>query len=48
MDDYKQMYCTLFNRVSDIIAELQQAQRQAEELYISCGEKESEIREDKG
>ena len=27
MDDYKQMYCTLFNRVSDIIAKNRRNER---------------------
>ena len=32
MDDYKKMYYTLFNKITDIIYELQIIQRQAEEM----------------
>lgn len=32
MDDYKKMYYTLFNKLTDIIYELQMVQRQAEEM----------------
>lgn len=35
MPDYKTMYLTLFNRVTDVIQELQQAQWEAERLYIN-------------
>lgn len=35
MPDYQKLYTTLFNRVSDIIEELQKAQIEAEEMYIS-------------
>ena len=40
MADYKRMYTTLFNRVTDIIEALQQAQREAEEIYIESPEPE--------
>ena len=35
MPDYEKMYWSLFNAVTDAIRILQQAQRQAEEKYIS-------------
>lgn len=31
---YGQMYALLFNKITDIIEELQEVQRQAEEIYI--------------
>lgn len=34
MPDYKTMYHVLFNKITDIIGELQSVQRQTEELYI--------------
>lgn len=34
MADYQQMYLKLFNKVTDVIEELQQIQRETEELYI--------------
>ncbi len=34
MTDYKTMYTKLFNKVTDIIEELQQAQQHTEEIYI--------------
>ncbi|MDU4959527.1 MAG: hypothetical protein E6X17_02510 [Sporomusaceae bacterium] len=34
MPDYKQMYITLFNRITDVIAELQTVQQEMEELYL--------------
>jgi hypothetical protein len=40
MPDYRKMYFELFNKVTDVISELQQAQRDAEQLYIesSCAD----------
>lgn len=35
MADYKKMYFTLFNKVTDIIEELQKVQRETEALYIN-------------
>jgi hypothetical protein len=32
MDEYKKMYYTLFNKLTDIIYELQMLQRQTEEM----------------
>lgn len=34
MPDYQEMYYKLFNRITDIIEELKEIQKQAEELYI--------------
>ena len=39
MADYKSMYCKLFNKVSDIVCELQEIQRICEEMYIETEEK---------
>lgn len=42
MPDYQKLYTTLFNRISDVIEELQKAQQETEEMYISeDGGKES-------
>lgn len=38
MADYQQMYLQLFNKVTDVIEELQRAQRETEELYIKGSE----------
>lgn len=40
MADYQQMYLKLFNKVTDVIEELQQVQRETEELYIQGEEPE--------
>lgn len=37
MPDYQALYITLFNKVTDLIEELQDIQRQMEEMYISSG-----------
>lgn len=42
MPDYQKLYVTLFNRVSDIIEELQKAQIEAEEMYVSNEETKSD------
>ncbi len=34
MADYKEMYFKLFNKISDVIEDLQEIQNQAEEMYI--------------
>lgn len=34
MEDYKFMYYTLFNKITDVIHELEEVQRKAEELYL--------------
>ncbi len=38
--DYKEMYFTLFNKISDVIEELKKVQQETEELYISSSEYE--------
>ncbi|MEG0913897.1 MAG: hypothetical protein RSG53_09870 [Oscillospiraceae bacterium] len=35
MADYKKMYHTLFNKITDIIDELQVVQQQTEEMFIA-------------
>lgn len=35
MADYKKMYTSLFNDVTDAISSLQRAQQKTEELYLS-------------
>ncbi len=35
MADYKSMYFELFNKICDIIEELEEVQRKTEEMYIS-------------
>jgi len=34
MDPYKEMYYMLFNRITDVIKELQEIQAQAEALFM--------------
>ena len=34
MPDYQKMYLGLFNKVTNVIEELQQAQRDTEQLYL--------------
>jgi len=34
MPDYQHLYCLLFNKITDLIEELQQLQQEAEALYI--------------
>ena len=38
MEDYKKLYYELFNELSDLIEELKEIQRVAEEHFISQGE----------
>ena len=38
MADYKKMYTTLFNKITDVIEELQAVQKETEELYIDSPE----------
>jgi hypothetical protein len=33
-NSYQEMYRILFNKITDVVEELQQVQRQTEELYI--------------
>ena len=36
MEDYKKLYYELFNKITDIIEELEKIQQEAEERYISA------------
>lgn len=38
MPNYKKMYFTLFNKVTDVIDELQEIQQKTERLYIESPE----------
>ncbi len=38
--EYKKMYYTLFNKISNIVKELEEAQKETEEMFISIEEKE--------
>ena len=38
MTDYETMYHTLFNKITDIVEDLQQVQQQTEEMYINYEE----------
>jgi hypothetical protein len=40
MPDYKKMYAKLFNKVTDVIEQLQQVQRETERMYIDSPEPE--------
>ena len=40
MVNYQQMYQILFNKMTDIIEEIQQVQRQTEEMYIHSQNRE--------
>lgn len=42
MTDYKALYYSLFNAVTDTIEALKKAQQDAEELYIDSSEDEDE------
>ena len=35
MTDYQNLYCLLFNKITDVIEELQQVQQEAEERYLN-------------
>lgn len=35
MDPYKEMYYTLFNKITDMITELQEVQLQTEEMFLA-------------
>lgn len=43
MADYKSMYHKIFNKVSDVIAELQIIQQQTEAMYIESGEPDMKL-----
>ena len=45
MADYAKMYRTLFNSQTDAISILQQAQKQAEEMYLSAPDPEIRLHE---
>ena len=40
MPDYQKLYTPLFNKITDIIEELQEVQRLTEELYLQSEEDE--------
>ena len=40
MNDYEEMYKTLFNKITDVIEELKKVQQQTEEMYINATDKE--------
>ena len=40
MPDYKKMYFELFNKITDIIEELKEVQKEAEEMYMNAGDNE--------
>lgn len=42
MPDYESMYYQLFNKITDVISELKDAQLQAEELYINSASEETD------
>ena len=42
MADYKKMYFTLFNKISDVMEELKEVQQITEEIYIKTYEKDDE------
>ena len=46
MDNYKEMYYKLFNKITDIIHELQLVQIEVEEAYILQSIKEKNIKDD--
>ncbi|ADU26565.1 hypothetical protein [Ethanoligenens harbinense] len=35
MADYKEMYLTLFNKITDVLEELEGVQQMAEDMYIN-------------
>ena len=43
MANYRKLYYLLFNKLTDIIAELQTVQQEAEELYINGDEAPIEL-----
>ena len=40
MNDYEEMYKALFNKITDVIEELKEVQKQTEEMYINAKDKE--------
>lgn len=43
MPNYQKMYTKLFNQVSDVIEELQNVQRQTEQIYVDSADLELTI-----
>lgn len=43
MPNYKKMYHTLLNKIADVIVDLQEVQRQTEEMYIDTEEQIVEL-----
>lgn len=43
MPDYKTMYFTLFNAITDAVKILCEAQEKTEDIYINSSEKEDEM-----
>nr|WP_319487597.1 hypothetical protein [uncultured Caproiciproducens sp.] len=41
MDPYEEMYYDLFNKITDVIKELQTVQQESEELFLSRKSKEN-------
>ncbi len=39
MDKYEEMYKTLFNKITDVIEDLKEVQKQTEEMYINAADK---------
>lgn len=48
MADYQKMYFTLFNKITDVIRELEEVQQVAEEIYINDGGVQLSLLESKG
>ena len=40
MPDYQKMYTTLFNKITDVIEELQKIQQLTEEMYLNSQDKD--------
>lgn len=47
MDEYMQVYYMIFNKISDLIIELQQMKKEAEEIII-CSEYQNYIKSNTG
>ena len=44
MTDYKDMYYKLFNQLTDVIEQLKEIQKKAEEMYINANSEDDCIR----
>lgn len=42
MENYKEMYFQLFNKITEVIEELKEAQAKAEEMYINAQDDKTE------